>query len=333
MMLLDLIHKFLNLVAPPFTLFTLLFLLPPYQFIKFILSILSTVYSEDVAGKVVVITGASSGIGEHLAYEYARRGACLAIAARREKSLLEVAERALDLGAPDVLVVPADVSNVDDCRRIVDRTMSHFGRLDHLVNNAGVTAVALFEEIEDITNFRSIMDINFWGSIYMTKFAIPYLRRSEGRIIVLSSAASWIPAPRMSLYAALRIEFGRDIKITLITPGYVESEMTQGKFIDKTGKVDVDPQMRDAQVSIIPVVKVEECAKAIVNGSCRGERYVTVPAWFKVTYLWKVFFPEVVEWILRLLWLSSSGTSPEDALSKKILDYTGLQKVLYPENI
>ncbi|KAK4734896.1 hypothetical protein R3W88_009157 [Solanum pinnatisectum] len=247
MMLLDLIHKFLNLVAYLAT-------LSIYQ--VHVVNIAHSLHSEDVAGKVVVITGASSGIGEHLAYEYARRGACLTIAARREKSLLEVAERAFDLGASDVLVVPADVSNVDDCRRIVDRTISHFGRLDHLVNNAGVTAVALFEEIEDFTNFRSIMDINFWGSIYMTKFAIPYLRRSEGRIIVLSSAASWIPAPRMSLYAAskaamtlffeaLRIEFGRDIKLTLVTPGYVESEMTQGKFIDKTGKVDVDPQMRD----------------------------------------------------------------------------------------
>ncbi|KAK4351113.1 hypothetical protein RND71_030426 [Anisodus tanguticus] len=344
MVLVDLIHGFLNIVAPPFTFFSLLLFLPPYQFFKYFLSILGSIFSEDVAGKVVIITGASSGIGEYLAYEYAQRGACLTIAARREKSLHEVAERALDLGAPDVLVVPADVSKVEDCRRIVDSTMSHFGRLDHLVNNAGMTAVSLFEETEEITNVRSIMDINFWGSVYMTRFAIPYLRYSEGRIIVLSSAASCMPAPRMSLYnasksamaqffEALRIEFGRDIKITLVTPGYVESEMTRGKFIDKTGKVDVNLKMRDVQVGITPVVKVEDCAKAIVNGACRGERYITVPAWFRVTYLWKVFCPEVVEWILRLLCLTGSGKSPEDALSKKILNYTGVQKVLYPENI
>ncbi|XP_016564085.2 11-beta-hydroxysteroid dehydrogenase A isoform X1 [Capsicum annuum] len=344
MVLLNLIHKFLNIVVPPFALFSLLLFLPPYQFFKYFFSILGKVFSENVAGKVVIITGASSGIGEHLAYEYARRGACLTIAARREEILREVGERALDLGAADVLVVPADVSNVEDCRRIVDRTMSHFGRLDHLVNNAGMASVSLFEEIEEITNLRSIMDINFWGSVYMTRFAIPYLRYSEGRIVVLSSSASWMPTPRMSLYCAskaalvlffeaLRIEFGRDIKITLVTPGYVESEMTQGKFIDKTGKVDVNPQMRDVQVGITPVVKVEECAKAIVNGACRGERYVTVPAWFRVTYLWKVFCPEVVEWVLRLFCLTGSGTSPEDALSKKILDYTGVKKFLYPENI
>lgn len=92
-------------------------------------------------------------------------------------------------------------------------------------------------------------------------------------------------------------------------------------------------KLNQVEVGITPVVKVEECAKAIVNGACRGERYVTVPSWFKVTYLWKVFCPEVVEWILRLFYLSGSGTSPEDAPSKKILDYTGLQKLLYPQNI
>ncbi|CAN4085506.1 unnamed protein product [Withania somnifera] len=134
-------------------------------------------------------------------------------------------------------------------------------------------------------------------------------------------------------FETLRIELGREIKITLVSPGYVESEMTQGKFINKTGKVDVNPQMRDVQVGITPVVKVEECAKAIVNGACRGERYITVPAWFRSTYLWKVFCPEVVEWILRWLCLPGPGTSAKDALGKKILDYTGVQKVLYPENI
>lgn len=341
---LDLIHKILNIIAPPLTLFILLVLLPPYQFIKYLLSILVTFSSEDVAGKVVIITGASSGIGEHLAYEYARRGACLTIAARKEKRLREVAERALDLGAPDVLVVPADVSKVEDCRRIVDRTMSHFGRLDHLVNNAGMMSVSLFEETEEITNFRSIMDINFWGSVYMTRFAIPYLRNSEGRIIVLSSSASWMPAPRISLYCAskaamtlffeaLRIEVGRDIKITLVTPGFVESEILQGKYIDKTGKVDVNPQMRDVLVGIVPVMKVEDCAKTIVNGACRGERYITVPAWFMFTYLWKVFCPEIVEWFMRLFYLTGLGNLPEDALSKKILAYAGVQKVVYPESI
>ncbi|CAN4085503.1 unnamed protein product [Withania somnifera] len=123
-------------------------------------------------------------------------------------------------------------------------------------------------------------------------------------------------------FEALRVECGRDIRITLVTPGFVESEMLQGKYIDKTGKLDINPQMRD--------VKVEDCAKTIVNGACRRERYITVPAWFTFTYLWKVFCLEILVWFMRLYYLTSRGNI-EDALSKKILDYVGAQKVVYPK--
>ncbi|MCD7452502.1 Polycomb protein sop-2, partial [Datura stramonium] len=86
------------------------------------------VVSENMKGKVVLITGASSGIGEELAYEYARRGSSLAIVARREKQLREVAERAKSIGSPDVVSIRADVSNIQDCQRFVDETVKHFGR-------------------------------------------------------------------------------------------------------------------------------------------------------------------------------------------------------------
>ncbi|KAL2482698.1 11-beta-hydroxysteroid dehydrogenase 1A [Forsythia ovata] len=340
----DLIHTFLNLVAPPFTFFTLLLFLPPFQFFKFFLSILASIFTEDVAGKVVIITGASSGIGEHIAYEYAKRGARLVLAARRERSLQEVAETARELGAPDVVVVRADVSKVEDCRKVVDQTMNQLGRLDHLVNNAGLMAVSMLEEAEDVTDFRAIMDINFWGYAYMTKFAAPYLRNSQGRIIVLSSSASWLPAPRMSFYNAskaavaqffetLRIEFGPDIGITLVTPGFIESELTQGKFISKAGRLEVDQDMRDVQVNINPIQRVESCAKAIVNRACRGERYVTEPAWFRVTFFWKTFCPEVLEWMYRFLYITSPGDSPQEAHGKKLIDITGAKAVLYPETV
>ncbi|CAN4089342.1 unnamed protein product [Withania somnifera] len=133
-------------------------------------------------------------------------------------------------------------------------------------------------------------------------------------------------------FEALSIECGRDIRITLVTPGFIESEMLQGKYIDKNGKVYVNPQIRDVRVSIAPVVKVEDCAKTIVNGACRGERYITVPSWFTFTYLWKVFYPEIVEWFMRWFYLTGWGNT-EDTVSKKLLDYTGLQKVMHPESI
>lgn len=81
------------------------------------------------------------------------------------------------------------------------------------------------------------------------------------------------------------------------------------------------------------MAKVESCAKTIVDSACRGERYVTIPAWFRVSYLWKVFCPEVLEWMYRLMYLTGPEISPKDALSKKVADYTGAQNVLYPETI
>ncbi|KAL8456730.1 hypothetical protein ACS0TY_033984 [Phlomoides rotata] len=342
--MIELIHMFLNLTALPFTIFSLILFLPPFQIFKFFLSVLGALFCEDIAGKVVVITGASSGIGENLAYEYAKKGACLVLAARRERSLQEVAERARDLGSPEVVVVRADVSKVEDSRRVVDQTMNHFGRLDHLVNNAGITSVAMLEEIDDVTDFRATMDINFWGYVYMTRFAAPYLRHSGGRIVVLSSSASWLPAPRMSFYNAskaaitqffetMRVEFGPDIGITLVTPGFIESELTQGKFSNKAGRLEVDQDMRDVQVSMVPIQRAESCAKAIVRSAMHGERYVTEPPWFKVTYLVKMLCPEVMDWAYRMLYMSREGETYSEALSKKLVDYSGAKALLYPGSV
>ncbi|EOY22539.1 Short-chain dehydrogenase/reductase SDR - like 10 [Theobroma cacao] len=342
----DLIHKFLNLVAPWFTFFSLCLFLPPFYLFKFFLATLGSFFSENVSGKVVIITGASSGIGEHLAYEYGRRGARLALTARREKSLQEVADRAHDLGSPDVITIRADVSNVDDCQRLVEETVNHFGRLDHLVNNAGITSVCMFEGAPpDMTNFRAVMDTNFWGSVYTTRFAVPHLRNSKGKIVVLSSANSWLPEPRTSVYNAskaalaaffdtLRIELGQDVTITIVTPGHIESEITRDKHLSKEGKMEVEQDMRDVQVSAIPVASVSECAQAIVNSACRGDRSLTQPSWYSATCLWKLFFPEVIEWGCRLFYLTSPGVPHQEAPSKKILDLTaGEKKVLYPSTI
>ncbi|XVE56545.1 hypothetical protein DITRI_Ditri04bG0019600 [Diplodiscus trichospermus] len=343
--IMDLIHKFLNLVAPPFTVFSLIFFLPPFYLFKFFLSTLRSIFSENLEGKVVIITGASSGIGENLAYEYARSGARLALTARREKSLQEVADRARDLGSPEVIAIRADVSKVDDCKRLVEETVNHFGGLDHLVNNAGIYSLCMFEEAPpDMANFRAVMDTNFWGSVYTTRFAIPHLKNSKGKIIVMSSAASWMNDPRISVYCAskaamaaffetLRIELGSNVNITIVTPGFIESEITQGKYLLKEGKMEVEQDMRDVQVSAIPVATASGCAEAIVNSACRGDRYLTQPSWFRVTYLWKVFFPEVIEWGYRLFYFSSPGAPRQEAPSKRILDFTGAKKVLYPTTI
>ncbi|GAU24816.1 hypothetical protein TSUD_157290 [Trifolium subterraneum] len=108
--------------------------------------------------KVVLITGAASGIGEQLAYEYARRGAKLSLVDIRKENLGAVADKARSLGSPDVTIIGADVTKLEDNKRFVDETMNHFGRLDHLVNNAGVIGVPiLIEDFPNFTKYTSIM--------------------------------------------------------------------------------------------------------------------------------------------------------------------------------
>ncbi|XP_044501921.1 11-beta-hydroxysteroid dehydrogenase A-like isoform X2 [Mangifera indica] len=285
----DFIHKFLNILLPPLTLLLLCFLLPPYFIFKCLRYVKRSIFEENVAGKVVLITGASSGIGEYLAYEYGKKGARLALVARREDRLNEVAAKASELGSPDVIVICADVSKVED--------------LDHLVNNAGIIKVSMFEDVNSISDFHSIMDINFWGSLYVTHLAVPHLRKSKGKIVVISSTAGWFPTPRLSFYNAskaavtslfdtLRTEFGSDIGITIVTPGLIESEMTKPEFIS------------EARMEFILVESTETCAKAIVSAACRGERYVTEPSWSGVLFVVKLLCPEVVEWFCRLLFIN-----------------------------
>ncbi|OIW17777.1 hypothetical protein TanjilG_06462 [Lupinus angustifolius] len=332
----NVIHSIFNILLPPITLTSLYLLIKSFHFV------IRSVLSQNVEGKVILITGASSGIGEHLAYEYGRRGARLALVARRENRLNEVAIKAKSLGSPDVITIHADVSIVQDCNRFVDLTVNHFGQLDHLVNNAGIVPLSLFEHITDITNFVPAMDINFWGSAYGTYFAIPHLRKSRGKIIAIASSAGWLPTPRMmfynsskaaviSFYESLRIELGKEIGITIVNPGLIESEMTQGKFLSKEGKMIVDQEMRDVQVSLVPIRSVTGAAKAIVNSACRGDSYLTEPGFIKSTFYWKAFCPQVLEIMNR--WLLMSGSSERGAISKKLLDMSGLKNKLYPESI
>nr|XP_010913000.2 11-beta-hydroxysteroid dehydrogenase 1B [Elaeis guineensis] len=299
---------------------------------------------EDMKGKVVLITGASSGIGEHIAYQYAVRGASLVLVARREHALNSVAKTAIELGAPDVLVKPADISIPNESKRIMEETIAHFGRLNHLVVNAGIWSSCLFEDITNISAFTQVMDVNFWGSVYPTYYAIPHLKTSHGNIIVTASMAGHVPTARMSFYNAskaalirfyetLRSELGSEIRITIITPGYVESEITQGKVLKKEGEVGIDEDARDVQLGPLPVGSTKKCAEIIVDGACKGDEYVTWPSWFKPFYMVMCFAPEVMNWFSHSFYVAKPGTTSTETLSKRILEASGAKKLFYPASI
>lgn len=343
----DLMTCMLNLTLPPIAVAFLSVVLPPLALMRMLFWSYHLIFREDMRGKTVLITGASSGIGEQMAYLYAKKGANLMLVARRENRLRAVADKSLSLGAKNVHVIAADVAKEEDCKRFIDETINLYGCLDHLVNNAGVAGCFLFEEA-NTSAFPHVMDVTFWGSVYPTYHALPHLKRSSGRIVVTASAGGILPMPRMSIYNAakaavinfydsLRAEVGSSVGITVATPGWVESEMTLGKFVSKEGELGFNEETRDVQVGPSPVVYTEDCAKAIVEGACRGKRYVTIPMWYNVLFLYRILAPELLEWVCHILYVKKTsaprGKKQQQPLTKTVLDATGAKKHLYPSSI
>ncbi len=149
---------------------------------------------------VIIITGASSGIGLALANELAGRGAVLAVGARKAEKLEEM-EREFQRRGIRAIAVPTDVSREEDCRNLVQKTIEAFGRIDVLINNAGISMRALFEDT-DLKVLHQLMDVNFWGTVYCTKYALPYLLQSRGSVVGIISIAGYIGLPGRTGYSA-----------------------------------------------------------------------------------------------------------------------------------
>lgn len=181
--------------------------------------------------KVVVITGASSGIGKALAKVYASRGFDLVLASRSG-----IMDDSLKSFPVSILNLVTDVTSEEDCRNLTDQTVERFGRIDILINNAGISMRALFEET-DLDVIRRIMDVNFWGTVYCTKFALPWLLQSGGSLVGVSSVAGYKGLPGRAGYSAskfamqgllevIRIENRRKgLHVLIACPGFTASNI------------------------------------------------------------------------------------------------------------
>ena len=179
--------------------------------------------------KVVIITGASSGIGKSCAEVFSKAGSHVVIASRNADKL-GLVESELKMNG-SVLKVIADVSKEEDCRRLVDETLKHFGRIDVLINNAGLSMRALLEEV-NLNVLRELMDVNYWGTVYCTKYALPHLLKNKGSITGISSIAGKKGLPGRSGYSAskfamegflesVRIEnMKKGIHVLVVCPGF-----------------------------------------------------------------------------------------------------------------
>ena len=150
--------------------------------------------------KVVLITGGTSGIGKALAFAFGRAGASVVITGRNEENLQATGE-ALTAQHIENLALVADVSREADCARMVSQTISRFGQLDILINNAGISMRALFQDV-DLAVIRQVMDINFYGTVYATKYALPHILQTKGSVLGISSIAGYRGLPGRTGYSA-----------------------------------------------------------------------------------------------------------------------------------
>lgn len=158
---------------------------------------------QPLADQAAIVTGASSGIGRATALAFARDGANVALAARREEKLRAVADEIRTEHDVDVLVVPTDVSENSAVQNLVETTVDSFGRLDVLVNIAGVARGGPIAQTS-VDDYRTMMATNTDGMFFTTKAALPHLRESEGTLVLIGSYAGNYPYPQNPVYAAVR---------------------------------------------------------------------------------------------------------------------------------
>jgi short-subunit dehydrogenase len=255
-------------------------------------------------GNVVVITGASKGIGAELARQLAVRGAQLALSARDEKGLAAVAAECAARGAR-AEVITADVAVEADCRKLVERTVAAFGRIDTFVNNAGATMWARFEDIRDVSILQHIMQVNYMGAVYCTHHALPHLRASKGRLVGISSLAGRTGVPTRTGYAAskhamtgffdsLRIELdGSGVTVTMVYPGFVSTGIRENATGPDGKAIAVSP-VKEGEV-----MGVEECARIIVAAIDDRRREVVMTARGKMGLWLKLFAPGFIDRIAK----------------------------------
>jgi short-subunit dehydrogenase len=252
------------------------------------------------AGKVVLVTGASQGIGRALCLELAAQRPRLVLAAREVAALELVAAECRVRGA-EALVVPTDVTDAAACQELVARAVARFSALDVLVNNAGVGMLARFEDVQDLRPYETLMRVNYLGSVYPTFHALPHLRQARGQIVAVSSLAGLNGVPLRTAYAAtkhaqigffdsLRIELrGSGVSVTVVCPYFVQSRI-RARSVGPDGRTVEASPVREAEV-----MSAEECARRTLRAMERRQRMLVMTLKGKLGRWVKLVAPGLVD--------------------------------------
>jgi short-subunit dehydrogenase len=253
------------------------------------------------AGKSIIVTGASAGIGRRLAERLAEEGARVALAARSADALEEVAAECRRLGG-EAIAVPTDVGDPDACAALVEKTVDAFGGVDALVNNAGISIWARFDETTDLTVFERIMRINYLGSVYCTHHALPHLKRSQGLLVAVSSLTGKTGVPTRAAYAAskhamqgffdsLRVELrNTGVDVLVVSPGFVATDIRQRALGPDGAPLGESP--RDESRGNM---SVDECVQIILDAMRKRRRDVVMTAQAKLGMFIKLVAPGLVD--------------------------------------
>ncbi|KAL9953301.1 hypothetical protein ACROYT_G040697 [Oculina patagonica] len=294
------------------------FLLIKYQDGDFTLLIYEKIGQDPafaLRGKVVWITGASSGIGEYLAYELAKYGCKLVLSARRKDELERVKDKCASMANElnpsfnkdqDILVLSLDLQKFDIHEKLSQVVLKHFGKVDILVNNAGRGQMRSLVNKTSLEVDRALLDVNLVGTISLTKAVLPHMiDRDEGQIVVVSSVLGKFGSPYSATYCAskhalqgyfdtARLELAEhNIHIQTVLPGPVESNVHRNAFtedINKTFSSDID----------VPVMSTERCAQLMAVGMANSldEVWISENPVLLVTYT-NQYFPNFFRWICK----------------------------------
>lgn len=250
--------------------------------------------------KIVWITGASSGIGREMALQFAGQGAQVAVSGRR-KERLEGLVKELEQQGHKALAVPCDVTNEEEVEQAVGKITSHFERLDIAVANAGFGIKGKIEDL-NAEDWRRQLDVNVVGLTSTIKYSLPYLRKTDGRMVLLGSVAAMISSPQGAAYGASKAAVraigqvvsmelhGSDVTCTTIHPGFIESEI--GK-VDKEGVYHPDWEDWRPKDLMWPT---DKAVKNMLKGIKKRKREVLITGHAKVLGFVGKHFPDLIHW-------------------------------------
>jgi short-subunit dehydrogenase len=256
---------------------------------------------DQMQDKVVVITGGSDGIGKALVELYLNKGAKVATCARNYQKLYQL--QAANTGKP-LFIHATDVSKETDCKGFIDAVIKEFGTIDILINNAGVSMRALVQDV-DFDTIRRVMDINFWGTVYCTKFALDHIIKNKGTIVGVSSIAGYRGLPGRSGYSAskyavngwleaLRTELLESgTNVMWVCPGFTSSNIRNAALNSKGESQGESPMDESAMMSS------EECAGHIANAIEKRKRTLVLTFTGKRAVFMNKFFPALADKLVR----------------------------------